>query len=100
MVCVGPYENQSPIYETFIEKNKCIHTNNILENGLMYLYCFSNLVLEMPPLHIHKINHELNRPLSHIKFTFSFQYQSIECFILFLFLFLPFRACNSTIVSN
>ena len=38
MTCVGHYEIKPPIYEKFIEKNKCIRTNDMLENGLMYLY--------------------------------------------------------------
>ena len=38
MMCMGHYEIKPPIYEKFIEKNKCIHTNDMLENGLMYLY--------------------------------------------------------------
>ena len=37
MTCVGHNEIKSPIYEKFIEKNRCIHTNNMLKNGLMYL---------------------------------------------------------------
>ena len=35
---MGHYENRPPIYEKVIEKNKCICTNDMLENGLMYLY--------------------------------------------------------------
>ena len=34
-MCMGHYEIKSPIYEKFLEKNECIHTNNKLENGLM-----------------------------------------------------------------
>ena len=30
-----------PIYEKFIEKNECMHTNGMLENGLIYLYSAS-----------------------------------------------------------
>ena len=36
--CVGHYEINPPIYEKLIEKNKCICTNDKLENGLIYLY--------------------------------------------------------------
>ena len=38
MTCVGEYDIKPFIYKTSIEKNKCIRTNNKLENGLMYLY--------------------------------------------------------------
>ena len=37
-MCKGLYEIKPPIYEKFIENNKCIHTKGMLENGLMYLY--------------------------------------------------------------
>ena len=36
MTCVGDYEIKPPIYENFLEKNKCIHTNDRVENGLTY----------------------------------------------------------------
>ena len=32
------YEIKVPIYKKFMEKNKCICTNGMLENGLMYSY--------------------------------------------------------------
>ena len=36
---MGHYEIMKlPVYERFVEKNKYIHFNNMLENGLMYLY--------------------------------------------------------------
>ena len=38
MMCVGDYEIKPPLYKNFIEKMKCICTNDRLENGLMYLY--------------------------------------------------------------
>ena len=34
MTSVGDYEIKPPIYKSFIEKNKCMHTNGRLENGL------------------------------------------------------------------
>ena len=37
-MCMGHYEIKTPIYENFIEKNICVHTNSMLEVGLMYLY--------------------------------------------------------------
>ena len=37
MMCVGHYEIIRPIYENFIEKNKCVRTNGMLENG-SYIY--------------------------------------------------------------
>ena len=33
MTCVGRYEIKPLIYEKFIKKNKCIHTNGMLEMG-------------------------------------------------------------------
>ena len=36
MKCVGHNEIESPIYEEFIEKNKCLRTNGMLENELVY----------------------------------------------------------------
>ena len=47
--------NKTPIYEIFIEKNKCIHTNSRLENGLMYSHKAFQLMWYMPPLHTHNI---------------------------------------------
>lgn len=38
MTCVGDYEIKPHAYITFIKKNKCICTDNMLENELMYLY--------------------------------------------------------------
>ena len=38
MTCMGSYEIKRPIYKKFIKLNKCILTNAMLENGLMYLY--------------------------------------------------------------
>ena len=38
MIFVGHYEFKPPIYQKVIKKNKCIRTNGMLENGLMYLY--------------------------------------------------------------
>ena len=38
MACVSHFEMKSPIYEKFIKKNTCTCTNNMLENGLMYVY--------------------------------------------------------------
>ena len=35
---MGHYEIKPPMYEKFMEKNKCIHTNGMLESRLMYLY--------------------------------------------------------------
>ena len=35
---VGHYEIKPPIYEKFMKNKKCICTNGMLENGLMYLY--------------------------------------------------------------
>ena len=35
---VSHNEIKPPIYEKFIEKNKCIHTIDMLENGLVNLY--------------------------------------------------------------
>lgn len=36
MTCVGHYENKSPMYEKFINDNKCIRTNGVLGNKLMF----------------------------------------------------------------
>jgi hypothetical protein len=38
MTCMGDYEIKLLIYKEVIKNNKCICTNNRLENGLMYLY--------------------------------------------------------------
>ena len=38
MMCDGQYELKLPIYEKFMELNKCVRTKGILENILMYLY--------------------------------------------------------------
>ena len=35
---MGHYEIKPPAYEKFIEKTKCIPTNDKLENGLIYSY--------------------------------------------------------------
>ena len=37
-MCVGHCEMQLSIYKKSIEKNNCIHTYGMLENGLKYLY--------------------------------------------------------------
>ena len=34
----GSVEIKPPIYERFAEINKCIRSNGMLENGLVYLY--------------------------------------------------------------
>ena len=36
MTSVGHYEIETN--KKFIEENKCVRTNGMLENGLMYLY--------------------------------------------------------------
>ena len=33
MTCMGHYEIKSPIYEKFIEQNKCVRTSNRLKIG-------------------------------------------------------------------
>ena len=38
MTCVGRCEIKPPLCEKFREKNKCMSTNGMLGNGLMYLY--------------------------------------------------------------
>ena len=38
MTCVGDYETKLSKCEKFIEKNKYIHTNGMLGNGLVYDY--------------------------------------------------------------
>ena len=38
MTCMGHCEIKQPVYEKFIGKNDCIHTNGMLENGLVHLY--------------------------------------------------------------
>ena len=38
MMCVGEYEIKPFTHENLVEKNKCIHTNGRVKNGLMYLY--------------------------------------------------------------
>ena len=34
----GSLQNQTSIYVRFVEKNKCVCTKGMLENGLMYSY--------------------------------------------------------------
>jgi hypothetical protein len=38
MTCMGHCEIKHPIHEKTIKKIECIHTNGMLENGLMHLY--------------------------------------------------------------
>ena len=38
MTCMGHYEFNHLIYKKSIEKNYNISANDVLENGLMYLY--------------------------------------------------------------
>ena len=38
VACMDYYNIKPPTYDKFIEKTKCIHTNNMLDNRLMYLY--------------------------------------------------------------
>ena len=38
MTCMGHYEVRAPIYGEFIMKNKCICTNGMLGNELIYSY--------------------------------------------------------------
>ena len=38
MTFVGHYESKPDVNEKFIEKNKCICTNIMLESELMYVY--------------------------------------------------------------
>ena len=38
MTRMNHYEIKPPIYKKFIMKNKCICTNDMLENGHTYLY--------------------------------------------------------------
>lgn len=38
MICVGHYKIKPPEYGSFVEKNACKRTNNMLNNGLMYRY--------------------------------------------------------------
>ena len=37
MMYMGHYEMKPLIYGKFMKRNKCIHTNNMLENGFMSL---------------------------------------------------------------
>ena len=37
MMCMGQHKVETPIYDKFIEIKKCIHINDMLETGLMYL---------------------------------------------------------------
>ena len=37
MMCMGQHNVEPLVFEKFIEKNKCIRINDMLENGLMYL---------------------------------------------------------------
>ena len=38
MMCVGRYEIKTCVGEVYREKNKCICTDGMLENGCMCLY--------------------------------------------------------------
>ena len=38
MMCMDHYELGLPIYENFMERKKCVHNDDMLENELMYLY--------------------------------------------------------------
>ena len=63
MTCVGDYEIKPHAYITFIKKNKCICTDNMLENELMYLYlaflCFNVRIAYNTYIQTN-INHEIN----------------------------------------
>jgi hypothetical protein len=38
MTCIGHYEIKTLVYNKFIERIRCMHTNNLLENEPMYLH--------------------------------------------------------------
>ena len=38
MTCVVHYEIKYLVYEKFTKKNRCIRTNGMLKNGLIYSY--------------------------------------------------------------
>ena len=58
MIYLGHYEMKPPIYDKFVEKNKCIHTYNMLE---MVSCIYTKIFNLMPPLHIQNIKYELNK---------------------------------------
>ena len=49
-----------------------IHTNNMLENGLMYFYQVFNFNVIYASTTYTNRNHELNKPLLHKNSTFTF----------------------------
>ena len=57
MACIGFYNIKTPTYDKSIEKTKCIRTNGMLENRLMYenmywikpAHLLSNLALDLRP---------------------------------------------------
>lgn len=79
---MGHCEMKPPIYEKFTEKNKYIHTNGKLENGLMCLYqAYQCNVINVSIVYTNK-NHESNRPLLFIKSTFTSNEKVIERFVI------------------
>ena len=44
MTCMSEYETKPTLYEKLINERKCIHTNDRLENGLMYYIELPNLM--------------------------------------------------------
>ena len=93
MTCVGHYEIKPLIHKKFIEKNKYIHTNGMLENGLVYLYhAFQfNVINDSNTSTNYKSL--TNQAFSMCKIPFTFQWESH-------WLFFSSIACNSTIVWN
>jgi hypothetical protein len=70
------------IYEKFIERNKYIHANGKLENGLMYLYqAYQFNVINASTTYTNK-NHEPDRPLLLIESTFTSNEKVIEHFFI------------------
>ena len=68
------YEIKSPIYKNFIKKRKCIHTNGMPENGLIYVCeVFQFNAINASTTHTQNVNHETSMPILHIKSTFTFQ---------------------------
>ena len=77
MTCIGDYEINSYVYETIIEKKKCIHTNIRPKYELVCLYsAFSLMQLMLSLVHTQNINQGRNGPLLHMQSIFIFQQQS------------------------
>jgi hypothetical protein len=68
---VGHYEIKPPYIKEVYKENNNVYVQTASYKMVIYNK-ISNLMCEMPPLHLQNIYHKLSRPLSHIEIHFHY----------------------------